>query len=59
MDVFGLIPASELPGDMQFDNTKNRFASRRHKNVLAPGFEVFVRVARVDMIRRQVDFAPV
>jgi len=56
----GLIHVSELRDDFYtFDPTRLQFVGRRKKRCFRIGDELEVEVAKVDMIKRQVDFRPV
>ncbi len=55
----GLIHVSELRDDFYtFDPTRLRFVGRRKKREYRIGEHLEVEVAKVDMIKRQVDFRP-
>jgi len=56
----GLIHVSELRDDFYlFDAARLRFVGRRRKREYRIGGTLEVEVARVDRIKRQVDFRPV
>lgn len=56
----GLVHISSLEGDFFIhDPARNALVGRRTRKVYRAGAEIRVRVARVDMLRQQMDFAPV
>lgn len=53
----GLVRVSSLDDDFyQFDPARRRLTGRRHRRVLHAGQKVCVTVARVDRLKKQVDF---
>jgi ribonuclease R len=55
----GLIHVSQLPGDFYaFDSMQLAFRGKRHKKRFQIGTALRVRVCKVDLHKRQVDFEP-
>lgn len=58
--VSGLVHVSALGSDFYtFDSARRRFVGRRTKKVFKAGDEIKVVVARADVFKQQLDFAPV